>query len=115
MKKSFGIFTILVTLTTTASAQQSAEMVQTSGTGELRRQSDLTINPDSRNLSTRLPATVSQGDVISIQYQTAGGTFADSFMVTGVTISGDRCSLESKHLNSELIDIIFTQPCSKLK
>ena len=115
MKKSFSIFTILVALTATAGAQQSAEMVQTSGTGELRKESSLTINPGSLNIPTRLPATVSKGDVISIQYQTAGGAFSDSFMVTGITISGDRCSLESKHLNSELIDIIFTQPCNRLK
>ena len=118
MKKSFGIFTILVALTATADAQQPAEAIQTSGTGELRRESDRMLNPGGQNISTRLPATVSKGDVIAIRYQTAGGTFSDSFQVTGITISGDRCSLENKHHSAdgmELVDMIFTQPCSRLK
>ena len=118
MKKSFSIFSILAVLTATASAQQAVETIQTSGTGQLRRQSDLMLNPGGGTTATRLPATVSKGDVISIQYQTAGGSFSDSFQVTGITISGDRCSIENKHHNAdgmELIDMIFTQPCSKLK
>lgn len=118
MKISFVIFSVLVALTATASAQQAVETIQTSGSGELRRQSDLMLNPGGRNTPTRLPATVSKGDVISIQYQTAGGTFSDSFQVTGITISGDRCAIENKHHNAdgmELIDMIFTQPCSGLK
>ncbi|NJD35876.1 MAG: hypothetical protein FIA96_13760 [Betaproteobacteria bacterium] len=116
MKKSFSIFAILVTLTATASAQQSAESIQTSGTGELSKQSDLANYVGSVNASIRLPATVSAGDVIPVQYQTAaGGAVSDSFMVTGITISGDRCSLQSKRRDSQLIDTISTQPCSRLK
>lgn len=118
MNKSFSIFAVMVALTATASAQQAAESIQTSGSGELRRQSDLMLNPGGGNTPIRLPATVSRGDVISIQYQTAGGMFSDSFIVTGITISGDRCSLESKHHSAdgmELVDMVFTQPCSRLK
>lgn len=118
MKKSFGIFTILVTLATVAGAQETADRVHTSGTGELRRAADVMVSPGSRNMPTRLPATVTKGEVISIRYQSSGNTFADSFLVTGITISGDRCSIESKHNNAdgnELIDMIFAQPCSRLK
>ncbi len=116
MKKSFGIFTILVALTATASAQQAAETVQTGGAGELNKQSDLANYAGGVSASIRLPATVSNGDVIPIQYQTAaGGAVSDSFMVTGITISGERCSLQSKRRDSELIDTISTQPCSRLE
>ena len=76
------------------------------------------VAPGSRNTSARIPATVQKGDVISIQYQTAGGSLSDSFQVTGITISGNRCAIESKHHNAdgmELVDLIFTQPCSRLK
>lgn len=118
MKNSVGIFSLLVMLSAMANAQQAVETVQTSGSGEVRRASELMVSPGSRNASTRLPTTVSRGDVISIQYQTAGGTLSDSFQVTGITISGDRCSIESKHHNAdgmELIDVILTQPCARLK
>lgn len=118
MKKSFGILTIMVVLTATASAQQAVEMIQTSGTGEIRRAAEVMVAPGSRNTSARIPATVQKGDVISIQYQTAGGSLSDSFQVTGITISGNRCAIESKHHNAdgmELIDVIFTQPCARLK
>lgn len=118
MRTSFGIFLLLVVLSSNAIAQQPVESVQTSGTGEVRRASEVMVSPGSRNVSTRLPATVSTGDVISIQYQTAGGTLSDSFQVTGITISGDRCSIEHKHHNAddrELIDVILAQPCNKLK
>jgi len=118
MKQSFGVFTILVTLVSAAGAQEPVDRIRTGGIGELRRAADVMVSPDSPNMPTRLPATVSKGGVISIRYQTSGNTFADSFLVTGITISGDRCSIESKHNNAdgnELIDVIFTQPCSRLK
>jgi len=76
------------------------------------------ISPGSRNASARLPGTIRNGDVIAIQYQTAGGSLSDTFQVTGISISGDRCAIESKHHNAEgmeLIDVIVTQPCAKLK
>ncbi len=76
------------------------------------------VDPHSRNMPARLPATGTTGEVIAIRYQTSGNTFADSFRVTGITIKGDRCSIESKHNNAdgrELVDIIFARPCSKLK
>jgi hypothetical protein len=121
MKKTSGIFMILIALialSATASAQEAAEMVRTDGSGELRRAADFMVDPHGRNMPARLPATVSKGEVIAIRYQTSGNTFADSFRVTGITIKGDRCSIESKHNNAdgrELIDMIFAQPCSKLK
>jgi hypothetical protein len=118
MQQSFGIFTILVTLAAAAGAQEPAERVRTGGTGELRRAADVMVSPGNPDMPTLLPATVRMGEVISIRYQTSGNTFADSFLVTGITISGDRCSIESKHNNAdgnELIDVIFTRPCSRLK
>ncbi len=118
MKKTFSILAILVALSATANAQEPAEMIQTNGVGEIRRATEVMLSPGSRNTSARLPARVSKGDVIAIQYQTAGGTLSDSFQVTGITISGDRCAIESKHHNAdgmELVDVIFTQPCSMLK
>jgi hypothetical protein len=118
MKKTFSILTMLVALTATANAQEAVEMIRTNGVGEIRRAAEVMVSPGSRNTSARLPTTVSKGEVISIQYQTAGGSMSDSFQVTGITISGDRCAIESKHHNAdgmELIDVIFTQPCSRLK
>lgn len=118
MKQSFGIFTILVTLASAAGAQEPADGVRTGGSGELRRAADVMASPDSPNMPTRLPATVRKGEVISLRYQTSGNTFADSFLVTGITINGDRCSIESKHNNAdgnELIDVILTRPCSRLE
>lgn len=118
MKRSSGIFTILIVLCATANAQEVAETVRTGGSGELRREADIMVDPHSRNMPARLPATVTTGEVIAIRYQTSGNTFADSFRVTGITIKGDRCSIESKHNNAdgrELVDIIFARPCRKLK
>lgn len=118
MNKTFSIPIMLVALTATAHAQQAVEMIQTSGVGEIRRAAEVMVTPGSRNPSARLPGTVRTGDVIAIQYQTAGGNLSDTFQVTGITISGDRCSIESKHHNADgmvLIDVILTQPCARLK
>jgi hypothetical protein len=118
MKKTFGIPLMLASLATTAYAQVAVEMIQTNGIGEIRRAAEVMVSPGSRNASARLPGTIRNGDVIAIQYQTAGGSLSDTFQVTGITISGDRCAIENKHHNAdgmELIDVIFTQPCSKLK
>lgn len=118
MKKTFSMPMMLFVLATTAHAQEAIEMIQTSGVGEIRRAAEVMLSPGSRNASARLPGTIRKGDVIAIQYQTAGGNLSDSFQVTGITISGDRCMIESKHHNAdgmELVDVIFTQPCSRLK
>lgn len=69
MNKSLCIFTILAALSATVNAQETAEAVQTSGFAELRRASELMVTPGSRNISVRLPTTVSNGEVISIQYE----------------------------------------------
>lgn len=118
MNKSLGIFTILLALGATANAQEAAETVQTGGVAELRRASELMVAPGSRNIPIRLPATVSNGEVISIQYEISGNAIADSFMVTGISVSGKSCTIESKHstaLGAELSDMIFAQPCKKLR
>ena len=109
MKKSLSIFAIYVALTATASAQESAESVQPSGSGQLRVVSDVI----GQNTSISLPATVSKGDIISIQYQSSGGTVADSFIVTGISIRKGSCTLENKR--RELTNTISTQPCKKLQ
>ena len=118
MNKTFGISLVLAALATTAHAQEAVEMIQTNGIGEVRRAAEVMVSPGSRNASARLPGTIRSGDVIPIQYQTAGGSLSDTFQVTGITISGDRCTIESKHHNADgmvLIDVIFTQPCARLK
>lgn len=118
MKKTFTIPIMLLALATATHAQEAVETIQTSGVGEIRRAAEMMLAPGSRNASSRLPGTVRKGDVIAIQYQTAGGNLSDSFQVTGITISGDRCVIESKHHNAdgmELVDLIVTQPCSRIK
>lgn len=118
MKKTFGISLMLAGLATAADAQVAVEMIQTNGIGEVRRAAEVMVSPGSRNASARLPGTIRNGDVIAIHYQTAGGTLSDTFQVTGITIRGDRCTIESKHHNAdgmELIDVIFTQPCTRIK
>ncbi len=118
MNKSLGIFTILLALNATANAQEAAEAVQTNGIAELKRASELMVAPGSRSIPVRLPTTVSKGEVISIEYEISGNMIADSFMVTGITVSGKRCTIESKHdtaSSAELSDMIFAQPCKKLR
>jgi len=109
MKRSLSIFAVCAALTATASAQESAESVQTSGSGELRVVSDVI----GQNTSISLPATVSKGDIISIQFQSSGGTVADSFIVTGISIRNGSCTLENTR--RELTNTITTQPCKKLQ
>lgn len=113
MKKSLSIFAVCVALTATANAQESAESVQTSGTGQLRVASAVMISPGGQNTPVSLPATVSKGDIISIQYQSGGGTIVDSFIVTGISISKGNCTLE--HKRKELSNMIYTQQCKKLQ
>jgi hypothetical protein len=101
MNKTFGI-SLLALLASTTYAQEAVEMIQTNGIGEVRRAAEVMVSPGSRNTSARLPGTVR----------------SDSFQVTGITIRGDSCAIESKHHNAdgmELVDVIFTQPCARLK
>jgi len=118
MKRSLGIFTLCVAFSAAASAQESADTVQTSGTAELRRASEAMIAPASRNISIRLPATVKKGEVISIQYEDAGNSVADSFMVTGITVKEDGCAIESERQTTTGAapgDMIYARPCKKLR
>jgi hypothetical protein len=76
------------------------------------------IAPGSSNISISLPATVGKGQIISIQYQLSGNTVADSFMVTGITITNGTCSLENKRntaAGTELSDMIHIRSCKKLQ
>jgi hypothetical protein len=118
MKTSLGIFTICVVLSASAIAQESAELVQTSGTAELKRASERMIAPTGKNISIRLPATVKKGEVIPIQYEISGNSVADSFMVTGITIRDGNCAIESKRqttTGAAPSDMIYARPCKKLK
>ncbi|MCK9379826.1 MAG: hypothetical protein M0P95_02030 [Sulfuritalea sp.] len=118
MKKSLLTLTLYLALTASASGQEPAEWVQTTGSAELTRASEVMIAPTSKNMSIRLPLTVRSGEIISIQYEDSGNTVSDSFMVTGITIMGDTCSLESKHntaTGTALSDMIYARSCKKLK
>jgi len=118
MKTSLGMFAILVALTASASAQESAEMVRTSGTGALMRASEQMIEPTRGSLSIRLPTTVRKGGVIAIQYELSGSSVADSFMVTGITVQGGSCVIESRRYTTDgstLSDMIHAGPCEKLE
>lgn len=118
MKKSLPAFAMYVALMASASAQEAAEQVQTSGSAELKRASEVMIAPTRQNISIRLPGTVRTGEIISIQYEGSGNSVADSFMVTGITIKDDTCSIENKRntlTGSALSDMIYARPCTKLK
>ncbi|MCX7156236.1 MAG: hypothetical protein NTW45_07320 [Rhodocyclales bacterium] len=118
MNRSLGIFTLCVALSASVNAQESADMVQTSGTAELKRASEAMIAQVSQSISIRLPTTVKKGEIISIQYEGKGNSVADSFMVTGITIKDGTCAIENKRhttAGSALSDMIYAQPCKKLK
>lgn len=118
MKKSLPVFVICLALTASANAQEPAQWVQTSGAGELMRASELMIAPGGQGIPVRLPATVRAGELIYIQYGDAGNTITDSFMVTGISIAGDTCSLENKRntaVGKELSDTIRARSCRKLQ
>jgi len=117
MKKSLPPFAMCVALTASAYAQESAESVQTNGSAELRRASEVMITPGAKNIRIRLPSTVTKGEIISIEYVTAGSV-ADSFMVTGITLKDGSCSIESRRATptgSLPADMIYARPCKKLK
>lgn len=116
MNKSYFIFAMALALT--ASAQESAELVQTSGSGELNRASEAMIAQSGQTISVRLPVTVRKGEIIAIQYAGAGNSVADSFMVTGISIKDGACALESMRdtkAGAALSDVIRTRPCKKLR
>ena len=118
MKKSLAMFALSAALATTSGAQEPATSVQTSGFGELNRASETMIALGGGNISIRLPYTVRKGEVISIQYGSSGNTVSDSFMVTGITVDGEACTLESRREmtpGTKLIDTISIKPCNKLR
>lgn len=118
MKSSLFLIALHLALTASANAQQAAEWVETKGAGELKRASDEMIAPKGGNISIRLPATVRKGEIIAIQYDAAGGTVNDSFMVTGISIKDELCTIENKRkvkLGAELSDMIYARQCKKLK
>ncbi len=118
MKKSLLSITLYVALAASASAQESAEWVQTSGSGDLTRASEVMIAPASKSISIQLPTTIKRGEIVYIQYEDSGNKVADSFMVTGITIKDDTCSIENKRntaVGTALSDMIYARPCKKLK
>jgi len=117
MNRSLTILSLSLALVGTASAQPSVESVSTNGRGELRRASEVMITPKSGNISVRIPDVINKGEVIQIQYEDSGSV-ADSFMVTGITIQGDRCAIESRRTMPDgprISDMIYASPCKRLK
>lgn len=117
MNRSLPMLVLSLALAGTAGAQPPIESVSTSGSGELRRASEVMITPKAGNISARIPTVITKGEVIQIQYEDAGSV-ADSFMVTGITIEGDRCAIESRRTQPngpEISDMIFAKPCKRLK
>jgi hypothetical protein len=118
MKTSLSLIAVLLVFAASANAQETAESVQTTGYGELRRASEAMIAPNAKSISISLPATVKTGEIISIQYGGQDKGVTDSFMVTGITIKDSTCAIENKRntlTTSALSDMIFTQQCKKLK
>ena len=117
MNRSLSILALLLALSGAVGAQPGVESVSTNGSGELRRASEIMIAPKAGNIAARIPAVITKGEVIQIQYDDAGSV-ADSFMVTGITIAGDRCAIESRRTlpnGPEISDMIYTAPCKRLK
>ncbi len=115
--RSLLILALLLAFASNASAQSPAESVSTDGSGELRRASEAMIKPKMTNISARIPGVINKGDIIQIQYEDSGSV-ADSFMVTGITIQGDSCAIESRRTmpnGPEIRDMIYAKPCKKLK
>lgn len=121
MMKSLSILLLQLALIAPAGAEPAAEFaesVQTAGFGELSRASELMVAAGNRNVSIRLPAAVSSGEVIYIEYGDASATIKDSFMVTGIRINNDSCVLENKRNiqnGATLIDTIRVPSCRKLR
>lgn len=118
MKKALSICTILVTLAASAGAQEAAQVVQTAGSAELKRASELMVTQGSQGISVSLPITVKAGEVIYIEYGGAGNKVADSFMVTGITVKDGSCAIESKRnttTGAAPSDMIYARPCKKIK
>lgn len=117
MNRSLPILALSLLLAGKAIAQTPVESVSTNGSGELRRASEVMITPKSGNISARIPGVINKGEVIQIQYEDSGSV-ADSFMVTGITIQGDRCAIESRRTmpdGPKISDMIYASPCKRLK
>jgi len=117
MNRSLPVLALCLSLTTAAGAQDTVESVSTSGSGELRRASEVMIAPKMANISARIPTVITKGEVIQIQYEDSGSV-ADSFMVTGIAMQGDGCAIESRRTlpnGPEIRDMIYAKPCRKLK
>lgn len=117
MNRPLPILALSLLLASSAGAQTPVESVSTNGSGELRRASEAMIAPKSGNITARIPGVINKGEVIQIQYEDAGSV-ADSFMVTGITIEGDRCAIESRRTQPngpEISDMLFAKPCKRLK
>ena len=117
MNRPLPILALCLVLSPAARAQEPVESVSTNGSGELRRASEAMITPKMTNISARIPGVINKGEVIQIQYEDSGSV-ADSFMVTGITMQGDSCAIESRRTlpnGPEIRDMIHAKPCKKLK
>lgn len=117
MNRPLPILVLCLVLATVARAQEPVESVSTNGSGELRRASEAMITPKMTNISARIPGVINKGEVIQIQYEDSGSV-ADSFMVTGITMQGEGCAIESRRTlpnGPEIRDMIQVRSCRKLK
>ncbi|MBK9020786.1 MAG: hypothetical protein IPL72_12630 [Sulfuritalea sp.] len=97
MKRNSMLIAFVLSWSACASAQESATSVALLGAGDLHRLSEGKSPGGVRYAGIQLPGTVSVGDVFPIQYQKDGGTVSDSFMVTSITVTNGKCTLESKN------------------
>ncbi|MBI3095800.1 MAG: hypothetical protein HYY97_13120 [Rhodocyclales bacterium] len=116
--RSLPMLAVLLALTGAAGAQAPVESVGTDGYGELRRASEAMITPTMTNISIRIPGVINKGEVIYIEYEADGNKVADSFMVTGITLQGEGCAIESRRTAPDgptVSDVIQVRSCRKLK
>ena len=97
MKRSVMFVAVFLSWSSCASAQESATSVALLGAGDLHRLSEGKSSGSGRYAGIQLPGSASVGDVFPIQYQKDGGIVSDSFMVTSITVTNGRCTLESKN------------------
>ncbi|MBI5790717.1 MAG: hypothetical protein HZA63_04505 [Rhodocyclales bacterium] len=116
MKRNAMLIALLVFWSASASAEESAVSVALLGAGDLHRLSEGKSSGGGRYAGIQLPGTISVGDVFPIQYQKDGGTVSDSFMVTSITVTNGRCTLESKNgtVAGAMPEKIFAS-CRKLR
>lgn len=97
MKKHLAFVAFVLAWAGIAGAQERVISIATLGLADLQRPSEVGPSGGGRYGGIRIADTISVGDVIPIQYQRDSGMVSDSFMVTGILVEGNRCTLESKN------------------